>query len=56
MKNVLVVAELKNGLRKTTLPAITFAKQAAQKLGGQVHALVAGQEDVASAAEELKKY
>jgi electron transfer flavoprotein alpha subunit len=56
MKNVLVVAELKNGLRKTTLPAITFAKQAAQKLGGQVHALVAGQDDVASAAEELKKY
>ena len=56
MKNVLVVAELKNGLRKTTLPAITFAKQAAQKLGGQVHALVAGQDDVAAAAEELKKY
>jgi len=56
MKNVLVVAELKNGLRKTTLPAITFAKQAAQKLGGQVHALVAGEADVNKAAEELKKY
>jgi len=56
MKNVLVVAELKNGLRKTTLPSITFAKQAAQKLGGQVHALVAGETDVAAAAEELRKY
>jgi electron transfer flavoprotein alpha subunit len=56
MKNVLVVAELKNGLRKTTLPSITFAKQAAQKLGGQVHALVAGESDVAAAAEELRKY
>jgi len=55
-KNVLVVAELKNGLRKTSLPAITFAKQAAQKLGGQVHALVAGTDDVDKAAEELKKY
>jgi electron transfer flavoprotein alpha subunit len=56
MKNVLVVAELKNGLRKTTLPAITFAKQAAAKLGGQVHALVCGVDDVAAAAEELRKY
>jgi electron transfer flavoprotein alpha subunit len=56
MKNVLVVAELKNGLRKTTLPSITFAKQAAQKLGGQVHVLVAGDADVTAAAEELKKY
>jgi electron transfer flavoprotein alpha subunit len=56
MKNVLVVAELKNGLRKTTLPAITFAKQAAQKLGGQVHALVCGVDDVQKAADELKKY
>jgi electron transfer flavoprotein alpha subunit len=56
MKNVLVVAELKNGLRKTTLPSITFAKQAAAKLGGQVHALVIGVDDVQAAAEELRKY
>jgi len=55
-KNVLVVAELKNGLRKTTLPSITFAKQAAAKLGGQVHALVIGVDDVQAAAEELRKY
>src|SRR5436190_4523283 len=54
-KNVLVVAELKNGLRKTSLPAVTFAKQAAQKLGGQVHALVCGS-NVAAAAEDLRKY
>jgi electron transfer flavoprotein alpha subunit len=56
MSNVLVVAELKGGaLRKTSLPAVTFAKQAAQKLGGQVHALVLG-ENVSAAAEELRKY
>lgn len=56
MNNVLVVAELKGGvLRKTSLPAVTFAKQAAQKLGGQVHALVCG-DNVAAAAEELRKY
>jgi len=56
MNNVLVVAELKGGaLRKTTLPALTFAKQAAQKLGGQVHALVCG-DNVSAAAEELRKY
>ncbi len=54
--NVLVIAELKGGaLRKTSLPAITFAKQAAQKVGGQVHALVCGA-NVAAAAEELRKY
>ncbi|MBM4361800.1 MAG: electron transfer flavoprotein subunit alpha/FixB family protein [Deltaproteobacteria bacterium] len=56
MNNVLVVAELKGGsLRKTSLPSITFAKQAVQKLGGQVHALVCG-DNVAAAAEELRKY
>jgi electron transfer flavoprotein alpha subunit len=56
MKNVLVVIELKGGVvRKTSLPAVTFAKQAAQKLGGQVHALVCG-DNVAAAAEEVRKY
>ena len=56
MNNVLVVAELKDGaLRKTTLPSITFAKQTASKLGGQVHILVCGQ-GVAGAAEEARKY
>jgi electron transfer flavoprotein alpha subunit len=56
MKNVLVVIELKGGVvRKTSLPAVTFAKQAAQKLGGQVHALVCG-DNVAAAAEEMRKY
>jgi electron transfer flavoprotein alpha subunit len=56
MNNVLVVIELKGGaVRKTSLPALTFAKQAAQKLGGQVHALVCG-DNVAAAAEEVRKY
>jgi electron transfer flavoprotein alpha subunit len=56
MKNVLVVAELKNGLRKTTLPSITFAKQAAAKTGGEVHVLIIGTDDVQAAAEEARKY
>lgn len=56
MKNVLVVAEIKDGkVRKTSLPSLTFAKEAAAKTGGQVHVLLCG-ESVSGAAEELKKY
>lgn len=56
MNNVLVVAELKgNAVRKTTLPSITFAKQVAQKTGGQVHLLILGQ-GVGPAAEQAKRY
>jgi electron transfer flavoprotein alpha subunit len=56
MSNVLVVAEHKGGaLRKTTLASITFARQAAQKTGGQVHVLVCGA-SIGGVADEVKKY
>src|SRR5437867_9237909 len=56
MKNVLVVAEQRGGvLKKTTFAAVTFAKQAAQKLGGKLHILVCGA-GVSKLADELAKY
>jgi electron transfer flavoprotein alpha subunit len=43
MTNVLVVAETQNGqLKKPSLTAVTFAREAAQRTGGQVHGLVLG--------------
>ena len=50
--SVLVLAEHDN---KTVKKATLNTVAAAQKLGGQVHVLVAGQ-GVAGAAEQLKKY
>jgi len=56
VKNVLVIAEQRGGtLKKTTLAAVTFAKEAAQKLGGKLHILVCGS-GVAKVAEELTKF
>ena len=56
MKNVLVIAEQRAGtLKKTSLAAVSFAKQAAAKLGGKLHILVCGA-GVASVAAELAKY
>jgi len=56
MKNVLVVAEQRAGtLKKTTLAAVTFAQQAAAKLGGKVHILVCGS-GVQAVADQLAKY
>jgi electron transfer flavoprotein alpha subunit len=56
MSNVLVVAEMFEGaLKKATLTAVTFARDAAQRTGGQVHAVVHGQ-NVGAAAEELAGY
>jgi electron transfer flavoprotein alpha subunit len=56
MKNVLVVAEQRAGiLKKTTLAAVTFAQQAAAKLGGKVQILVCGA-GVQSVADQLAKY
>ena len=53
MSNVLVVAELADGdVKKATLTAITFARQAAQRQGGEVHAVVMGQ-GVSGAADAL---
>ena len=56
MSNVLVVAEISEGsLKKATLTAVTFARQAAARQGGQVHGLLLGS-GAAAAAEEFAKY
>ncbi|MEZ4297998.1 MAG: electron transfer flavoprotein subunit alpha/FixB family protein [Polyangiaceae bacterium] len=54
MANVLVVAESADGkLRKTTHSAVTFARTAAQALGGSYSILVIG-DNVGGAAEEAR--
>lgn len=56
MSNVLVIAELRDGkLQNATLSCVTFARDAAQRSGGKVHALVMGA-GVDAAAGELAKY
>ncbi|MDF3068736.1 MAG: Electron transfer flavoprotein alpha subunit protein [Polyangiaceae bacterium] len=57
MANVLVVAELSEDgkLKKTTLSAITFARQALPTVGGALHIVVLGA-STAQAAEELGGY
>jgi electron transfer flavoprotein alpha subunit len=56
MSNVLVVAEVAEGtLKKTTLTSVTFARQAAQRIGGSVQGLVIGA-GIGGAASELAKY
>ena len=56
MGQILVFAENVNGkLRNVTLSAVTFARQAADLVGGQVHALVLAQ-DGRGIAEELSKH
>src|SRR5262245_6208710 len=53
MTNVLVVAEISAGaLKKTTLTAITFAREAAKRTGGKVHGLAIGH-GISAAANEL---
>ena len=55
MSNVLVVAEFGEGkLKKTTHSAVTFAKQAAEALGGSFSILLLGS-GVGEAAEEAAK-
>ena len=54
MANVLIVAEAAEGkLKKTTHSAVTFARTAAQALGGSYSILVIGA-GVAGAVEEAK--
>lgn len=57
MSNILVIAELgtDKSLKKATLTAVTFAREAAKRTGGKVHALVMGK-GVATPAGELAKY
>ena len=41
MSNVLVVAEIHQGVvKKATYTAVTFAREAAKRTGGKVHAVV----------------
>jgi electron transfer flavoprotein alpha subunit len=57
MPNVLAFAESRGGeLRKVALEAVTAARQAADILGGEVHAIVMGGPGIAARAEALGKY
>jgi len=56
MSNVLVIAEINDGeLKRATLTCVGFARQAAERTGGEVHGLVIGK-DVGAHAETLAKY
>jgi len=56
MSNVLVIAEIQDGdVKRATLTCLGFANQAAQRTGGQVHALAIGK-GISAAADELAKY
>ncbi len=56
MPNVLVVAETANNqLKKASLTATTFAKEAAARIGAKVHAVVIG-EGVSDIAQEFAKF
>jgi electron transfer flavoprotein alpha subunit len=57
MANVLVFAESRGGsLRKVALEAVTAAREIAAKVGGEVHALVAGAPGIAAQAERLQAH
>jgi electron transfer flavoprotein alpha subunit len=57
MNTVLVVAEVAQGsLKKASLSAVTFAKQACAALGAQFNILVLGGPGASKAAEELRVY
>jgi electron transfer flavoprotein alpha subunit len=57
MSNVLVVAEISEGaVKKATLTCISFAREAARRTGGSVHALVIGGPGSERAASELAGY
>ena len=56
MSNVLLVTELQDGaIKKASLTALSFARQAASRTGGQVEAIVIGS-GISAAAEEMAKY
>ncbi|MFH0982482.1 MAG: electron transfer flavoprotein subunit alpha/FixB family protein [Planctomycetota bacterium] len=55
--NTLVVAEMQAGrLRGTSLSAVRFAQEVAEKTGGQWSAVVIGQQNVSEAAERLASF
>lgn len=55
MGNVLIIAEHKGGLKKTTRAAFSFAKQYTAAKGGEFHVLLLGQ-NLGRAAEEAACY
>ncbi|MCC7381667.1 MAG: electron transfer flavoprotein subunit alpha/FixB family protein [Deltaproteobacteria bacterium] len=56
MSSVLVVAEIHQGtIKKATYTAVTFARQAAQRTGGQVHILAIGS-NIGAPARELAAF
>ena len=56
MGNILVLCEVKDGKLKTaSLPAITFARQVAEKAGGQVMGVVIGS-GVGDAAQDAARF
>ncbi len=56
MGNVLIIVEQKDGkLRSATLNAITFGKQAQEKVGGELYALVIGS-GIGDAAREVSNF
>src|SRR4051812_38762279 len=57
MANVLVYAESRGGdFRKVAFEAVTAARALADKIGGEVHALVCGPSGISAKAEQLGKY
>jgi electron transfer flavoprotein alpha subunit len=57
MTNVLVYAESRGGdFRKVAFEAVTAARAVADKVGGEVHAIVCGPAGIAGKAEQLAKY
>src|SRR5687768_252216 len=57
MANVLVYAESRGGeLRKVAFEAVTAARQLADKIGGEVHAIVCGPSGISAKADRLGKH
>jgi electron transfer flavoprotein alpha subunit len=57
MSNILVYAESRGGdFRKVAFEAVTAGRALADKVGGEVHAIVCGPSGIAAKAEQLAKY
>src|SRR6185503_564105 len=57
MANVLVYAESRGGdFRKVAFEAVTAGRALADKIGGEVHAIVCGPSGISTKAEQLAKY
>src|SRR3954471_6488931 len=57
MTNILVYAESRGGdFRKVAFEAVTAARALADKVGGEVHAIVCGPAGIAAKADQLAKY